>query len=800
MFNNYLLTALRHFLNNPLSSLINLIGLSVGLACFILISLYIDHETSYDKHYAQTDNIYRLDFIKEKDTLAFGPYIMLPNLKEAFPQIRDYVRINQYRWTVTLKDRAFNEKLHLADSSLLSIFDFPLLAGDPATALSDPFSVILSEEKARKFFGRTDVLGEVVSIRGSDFKVTAILRDDNRPTTIPLEIILPDDALLTTNPGFADFFATTWFGASVRNYVVLEPGTDLDRFTRDVSQFVDARAKAQSPDRHYAIQPMALLDIHLHATSRGGLIPNGSIALVYAFAAIAVLILGLACINFMNLATAQATQRAKEVGVRKSLGAHQGQLIGQFIGESVIVALLALGLSLGLVAYLLPFFSELMGVPLDFAPADGPLLAKLLLLAIAVGIVAGSYPAFYLASFKPALVLKGNISRGSAGALLRKSLVILQFAIAAILIVATGVIYQQMQLARDLDLGYDRGNLVKIDRVGERFKTLRTQLRASPDIDYVVQSHVVPTESPRSPSLARLPGNDNGRINIVNNFVSYNFFKAFDIQLVAGRVFNRKYAQDRYHEDRVNPPNSRGNIVINTEMARQLGKTPEQMIGQTLLVGSVNAPERLMVVGVVESSYYTSIRAPLTPMAYYLFGRQLPRTTVKIKAGRTAAALRHIDATWRNIAPGVPISRSFIDDNYNAQYQSEEKQAAMLGVFAGLAIIITCLGLFGLASFTTARRIKEIGIRKVLGAGRWRICALITGEFSQLVVIANLLAWPIAYIVMRDWLSSYANRIALDPLLFLASALATLLVAWLTVGSLAVKAASGRPVNALRYE
>jgi len=807
VFRNYVMTAIRNFLNNPLSSTINLFGLIIGFTCFILITLYIDFETSYDKAFSEADSIYRLDHIQNSDDLAITPFIMAETFKDKFTEIDDFVRI--IKWKETIKrgnNDAFNEYTYFADENLFSMFDFPFVRGDAATALSEPASIVLSEEKAIKLFGNINVLDQVIRIRENDYKVTGVISTNIGPTTLPLDIILPLKASMIVRPGFANFFHTTWNGASVRSYIKLKKDTDVDHFTEQASKYADERGKVTSPDNRYGVKTIPLLDVHLYAKSRRGLIPNGSITAVYSFSVIAVLILILACINFMNLSTARATQRAKEVGVRKSLGAYNSQLVTQFIGESVIFATVSFVLSLAFVTLLFPYFIDLLGVDMPFMLFDGLLVIGLLILAILVGAIAGSYPAFYLSAFKPALVLKGNVSRGNAGILLRKGLVILQFSIASILIIATCVVYSQMQLAKRISLGYERDNLVILNKVDDSFDALSNQLLSSPDIESVVMSHVVPTESPRSTSIARVIDEQGGekRVDTDNNYVGYGFFKTYGIKLISGRVFGEEFAQDIF-VDNDDEALIKGNIIVTEELVRGLGFTPQNILGVVVAMGASNSLQKHKVVGVVNSSYYKSIRTPMKAMVYYNYlnktaSWKMPRTTVKIKKGAMLNGLSQIDRAWKQINPGIPIIRTFLDDNYNALYQNEEKQSNMLNVFAVLAIMITCLGLFGLASFTTQRRVKEIGIRKVLGASVWQVSRLITVEFTRLVVIANIVAWPFAYYFMNDWLQSFANRIDLHPLMFLFSAMLTVAISWLTVGGLAYKAAMTKPVNSLRCE
>jgi putative ABC transport system permease protein len=801
------MTAFRNFYNNPLSSIINLLGLTMGFGCFILISLYINFESSFDKGFTKAESIYRLDHIQGTDDLAITPYILAETFKEKFTEIDDFVRIIQWKETLRRDNNdAFNELTYFADENLFELFDFPFVSGDPLTALNAPSNIVLSEYKAIKLFGNTNVLGQILRIRGHDFKVTGVISSDFGPTTLPVDIILPLKAAVIVRPGFANFFLTTWNGASVRSYVTLKPGTDVQSFTERASQYADERGKVNSPGRSYGVKTIPLLDIHLHAKSRRGLIPNGSITSVYSFSAIAILILFLACINFMNLSTARATQRAKEVGIRKSLGAYNSQLMVQFIGESVAFAMISFVLSLGFVTLLFPYFIHLLGVDMQFTLFDDALVLGLLILAIFVGAIAGSYPAFYLSAFKPVLVLKGNVSRGNAGVLLRKGLVILQFSIASILIIATSVVYSQMQLTKSIALGYERDNLIILNKVGDSFDALSNQLLSSPDIESVVMSHVVPTESPRSTTIARVI-NEQGtetRIDTDNNFVGYGFFKTYEIKLISGRVFSKEFTQDVF-VDNENEALIKGNIIVTEKLVKELGMTPQNILGVLVAMGSGNSLQKHKVVGVVSNSYYKSIRTPMKAMVYYNYLNKtaewkMPRTTVKIKDGALLKGLSHIDRSWKQVNPDTPINRAFLDDNYNALYQNEEKQSNMLNVFSVLAIMITCLGLFGLASFTTQRRIKEIGIRKVLGASVWQISRLLTSEFTRLVIIANVVAWPFAYYFMSDWLQTFAYRIDLHPLMFLLSGLLTVAVSWLTVGGLAYKAAITRPINSLRNE
>jgi putative ABC transport system permease protein len=821
MFRNYITIALRNLVSHKLYSAINILGLSIGLACVILIALFVRYETSYDRHWAKADQVYRVTRTFKRN--AGGEDLLLatnapqtgPLIKQDFQELEQVVRIWGYQLLLGRDDIRFYETgIKFTDPEVFEVFDIPMLQGDPATALAEPFSVILDQKTARKYFGDEDPMGQSITVENQfPLKVTGIMQDLPDNTHLRLDMLA---SLSTMTAVFGEGFLENWASNNFHTYILTPKGYDISTFEAQIPDFLVRHVAEDAPEwTEFPVQK--LTDIHLHSSRDNEQKANGSIGTVYTFSAVAFFILLIACFNFMNLSTARSAQRAREVGMRKVMGAHRKQLVGQFLGESILLGLLAMVLAVALVEVSLPWFNSFIGLDLAFDYLDNPgLLAALAGLAILVGVFAGSYPAFYLSAFRPATVLKGDLTRGSRGALFRKVLVVTQFAISISLVIATGVVFKQMKFASELDLGLDKEQVVILRGApstgfGPGYETMKQELLSHPGIVSVTGANLMPSDQNTNAAGVRAEGGDPEGRGMPYLNIDYDFFETFDIDVIAGRAFSKDRGTEIWTPVSDENPKTSAAFMLNTLAARQLGWSPEEALGKWFEVSqkeeyaqSVRGP----VIGVVGDVNFSSIREPVKPLFYRVMRSIDPEArfpnfgqmAVKFRAGSANEVVEYIEYTWKNYLPAVPISHSFLDDNFAALYASEEQQGQLFTVFSLLAIFIACLGLYGLAAFTTEQRTKEIGIRKVMGGSVKDIVMLLTKDFSKLVLLANVLAWPTAWFLMNRWLESFAYRIDLGMLTFISAALIALVIAWLTVGGLAARAAWAKPALALRYE
>jgi putative ABC transport system permease protein len=816
MIRSYVSVALRHLVNQRLYSLINVAGLSVGLACFILIGLFVGYEWSYDSHWAKSDRIYRIsrDFHATGGTreahLAANAGPVAPLLAQDFPQIENVARIFCCGGVAKTPDGpAFLDPGYaMADAGLFEIFDFKWISGDPSTALAGPYDVVLTTSAARRHFGDADPMGQTLLNGGGNgeweaLRVTGVIEDVPDNTVLDFSM-LQSMRVWNTDPG-AEQYLNDWRNNVFHTYVLLREGADIATIQAASDDFFERRLeRGSSASTGFTAIPMSA--IHLGPDREGEMQAGGeskaagNATAVYGFGAVALFILLLACINFMNLATARSAQRAKEIGIRKAIGAARRRVVVQFLSESVVLALLALLIGIALVELTLPFFNAFLGrdLALEYVRDPGTVLA-LLALALTTGIVAGSYPAFYLSAFEPARVLKGDVTRGGAAGVFRKSLVVLQFSISSALLVATVVIHEQLEFARGIDLGFDTDQVVVVSPnnvAGEEWETLKREWLANPDVVGVTRSDVLPFQPNGRTAEIRTVRAAAERMPFVA--VDYDFFETYGIDLVAGRTFSADFGDGQASED-----NSRAPFVINELAARRLGFTPDQAIGQRVSFGSVQGTRFRVddasgpIVGVVRDVHYESLHHPIQPTIYRVGNGA---ASLRITGRNVDSTLAHIDERWKAFRPDLPASRRFLDQTFAALYDTEERQQQLFTAFSLLAMLIACLGLLGLASFATERRTKEIGIRKVMGGTVQDIVRLFAGEFGQLVLLANLLAWPVAYALMRRWLAGFAYRIDLGPALFIVCGGIALGVALLTVGVVAARAAAAKPVASLRYQ
>ena len=812
MLSNYLKIAFRNITGNPLFSTINIIGLSIGLACCIIITLFVQYETSYDKHWQNADRIHRVtrDFFGNNLRLAAIAPPIAPLLKQDFPEIEDITRIMRMgRTALTIDEKTINdETLVIADANVFEFFNLKFVSGDPDTALAAPTNIILSERAASRYFGNQDPMGKIINVMGqADFTVTGVFEDLPDNTHMRFEIVTSINIVpMLMGPDALE----SWGSNNYYTYVRLPEGFNPDDLEAKFEDFI-IKYRGEDAPNGTALNLQALTDIHLTSNRDQEWRTNGSSAVVYTFSAVAFVVLLIACINFMNLTTARSTQRAKEVGIRKVVGADRRQLIAQFLGESVLLTAFAMLLAVALVELALPSFGAFLEKPLAFSLADPGTLVVLLGGTIIVGLIAGSYPAFYLSHFRPVSVLKG-VASSSGSVVLRQVLVVFQFATSIVLLIATGVVMAQMHYARNVDLGFDRSrNIVHslpffADLWG-LYTPLKAELESHPDIESVVYSS-------RVPSQQNLDGGgyiQAGRQAVMEDImgisdikVDYQWFDHYDIEFLAGRAF-------RENEMKIATPTEEQPVVhaaaiLNESAARRFGWTPEEAIGQVIrnfqnreLTMSIDRE----IVGVIPDIHFSSLHDEMKATVYAEPNPNYQRNiSIKLAPGDHSAAIAFFEDVWTRLVPNDPVNWEFLDDRFDARYRAEAKQAQMFAAFSAFAIFVATLGLFGLASFTTERRTKEIGIRKVMGASATDIVLLLTSDFTKLVLIANVIAWPVAYYFMNQWLTRFVYKVPFAEWawLFVASAVFALAAAWLTIGLQAGRAASARPVMALRYE
>ncbi len=799
MLTNYLKIALRNLKRHHWYTFINVTGLAVGIACCLLIFLFVQHELSYDRFHDEAASIYRV--YNEVDmpsgqTASFNASAYVgPTLTEAFPEIETFVRLAQPRTsTVFAYEGQYYEESNLlyADSSVFGVFDFPLQQGNPTTALAAPFSLVLTASTARKYFGDADPIGAVLTTHGSDqaYTVTGILADV--PTTSHLQF----DGLIAmaTAEATGTFSFEDMLDLRFATYLRLHDNTSARaleaKFPDLVERLIGDFQRQNNIFNSFGLVPLP--EVYLHDAHRG-LGQRGSRANLYTFAAIALLTLLIACINFTNLATARSTRRAKEVGVRKMMGAQRRQLAGQFLGESILLSLGALLLALGLAGLSLPFFNTLAGITLPYAILLQPTFLLLLPgVALGVGLLAGSYPALVLSGFRPAKILKGQHLASPKGVLLRKGLVVFQFAISVVLLVGTGIVYQQLRHMQQQDLGFRTEQMLVIDfrgdeQVREQLGVIKQAMARVPGVVASTASQAIPSRLGYT-ALAYVATADGETREVMMPVfpVDHDFLDVYDLTLLAGRNFSLSF-----------PTDSTEGFLINETAARTFGfASPEDALGMSLREWG----QQGQVIGVVSDFHYTSLRRAIEPMNFLLGASNARFLTVRIGTDALPQTVAALEAVWQQHAPHRPFDYRFLDESFEAQYRAEQRFGQLAGTFTGLAILVACMGLFGLATFMAEQRTKEIGIRKVLGASLPQLLLLLSKEFALLVLLAIVVASPLAYTLMQRWLDDFAYRIDISWPIFLGAGLIALLIALLTVSYQSLRAALADPVKSLRYE
>ncbi|NVJ99857.1 MAG: ABC transporter permease [Alphaproteobacteria bacterium] len=826
MFQNYISVAFRNLIKHKLYSAINIIGLAVGLAACVLITLFVRDELSYDTFWDEADSLYRMNttfnvpgrepFVT---VMAMGP--AKGALERYFSEeIEAVTRFNNEWPVIQYDDKVFSEEVYFTDPTTVDMFSLDVIAGDLKASLNDNSTLVVNESFAKKHFGDRDPIGQVMTLTyyatTRDFRIGAVYKD------LPHNSVLDFQALIMIDEADFENFPWEfqhWFSVNNNIFFKLKDGVSIDtvnaRWKDFTDTMMDVRAQIEpgtNPSDFVTFSSQALLDIQLYPAGDGEMKPTGDIKTVMIFSAIAGLILLIACINFMNLATAKSTQRAREVAIRKVMGARRGQLVTQFLGESILLALVGLALGIVLVELTLPFYGDFLGRELTFSYTDGITMAILLGLIAFVGVLGGFYPAIALSGFLPARVLKANKSAETSGSvLLRNALVVLQFTISIGLIVSTAVVYGQMVYGQNMDPGFKKDNMLVIRNVGEKGmlhqqEAFKQEVLRLNGVNHASLTMGRPADGNESNTSVEIPGDpDAGSILLGRQGVDVDFFDTYQIPFVAGRKYEEDRAQDGApsSDGATDGEILQGSIVVNERTIARLGfGSPEEAIGRVVRMGVGDGVQAdLEVIGVVPDINFQSLKQIIRPEMYVMDDGWRGNLTVNF-SGDPQALLAQIESIWQQMAPTVPFSYEYVDQALAEEFEAEQALATMLGAFSMLAIAVACLGLYGLASFTAERRTKEIGIRKVLGASVVDIVRLLIWQFSKPVLVANLIAWPLAAYGMMMWLESFPYRLdtwLLAPLCVVAGLIA-LTIAWVTVGGNAAKVARANPIKALRYE
>jgi putative ABC transport system permease protein len=799
MIKNYLKVALRNLFKHKGYAFINILGLAVGIAASILIFLYITHEMSYDKFHEKADRTYRItaDWSNKGDSRIHQlgtPFILAQTIREKYPQVEAITQISGPVGDVIIKyrDTTFKEtEAFCAEPSFFDVFNFPLLKGNPETSLRDPNMLVMTHSLAKKYFGDEDPLGKTIEMQASGekifFQVTGVMED------IPQNSHFWFDMLISMKTVYPEP-SMDWTWNSYTTYVTLQEGVPQGLMEEKLVE-ID-KVYLEGGREHipwiWTLEPITR--IHLHSDLVTGNQPNGSMAYIRLFTVVAVLILLIAGINFVNLATARSARRAKEVGLRKVVGSLRRQLIQQFLGESVLMSLIALTFAVILIQVALPFYQNLTGKILAISYFGNPfVIPGLLGLALGVGILAGVYPAFFLSSFKLTDVLKESplASRGRGSLFLRNGLVVFQFAMSVLLIIGALVIFRQLKFIKNQRLGFDKEHVVVIhnaDTLGGQLEVYTKQLKQHSDVLGVTAVRSVPGRGTPNWGIG-VEGIERQRpLNMNFMTCDQNFADVLNIKMLEGRFMSWDF------------PSDVDAVVINEKAAEYFGI--ENPVGKKLRIWWTQ--KDLTIIGIIDNFHFESLHRNVRSMGYLLpeaiDSTRKPYLLVKISSQVTSDVLSNLRKIWDSMSAGLPFEFTFLDDKVNSLYQNDNRAGRIVTLFSCLAIFVSCLGLFGLAAFVAEQRTKEIGIRKVLGAPLSNIMWLLTGQFVKWVIVANLIAWPLGYWIMNRWLQGFAFRASLSIWIFLASGLAALAIAALTVSSQVIKAALANPAESLKYE
>ena len=812
MLKNYFKIALRNLWKHKGFSAINIIGLAMGLACFIMIALYVTDELSYDRFNEKANRIYRIHSdIKFGGTdlnMAVSADPMGAALKKDYPQVEQYARLYTSEGSKLFKKEnqyISEQRVTYADSTLFSIFTFPTLAGNTLTALNEPNTVVINETTAKKYFNSAEnAIGKILECKDNRtpiYKVTAVIKDIPKNAHFNFDFFLSMD---NVQYGFGNFLSHNF-----HTYILLKPGTDYKAFNKNFTQVIDKYILPQAKQfmqietmndfvktgnkLEYLLMPVT--DIHLHSSRLVELSANGNIQYVYIFSAIALFILLIACINFMNLSTARSAGRAKEVGIRKVLGTEKKSLIGQFLTESTLTALIALLLAVVIAWISLPWFNAIAAKEMQIATLLQPkYFLFLLLLPVIVGLLAGSYPAFFLSSFKPILVLKGKMNSDFKKSNLRSSLVVFQFATSIILIIGTIIIYKQLNYIQTTKIGFNKDQVLVVDNtsmktsVAESFKNEITKLSAVKSSSFAGFLPVANSSRNDNTFSTDAVMNEKNGFNMQVWSVDYNYISTLGMELAGGRNFSAQYGSDS------------SALIINEATAKLLGFGTD-VIGKKIY--NSDGPDKpttvYTVIGIVKNFNFESLRKNVGPLCMRL-GNNKWMSAYRVETDDMKNLLAKVENKFKEMSPGTPFNYSFLDESFDNMYKEEQRVGKVSVTFSLLAIIIACLGLFGLATYMAEQRTKEIGVRKVLGASVSSIVSMLSKDFLKLVVISFIIAVPVAWWGMNSWLQDFANRINISWWIFIVAGLVAMFIAVITVSFQAIKAAIANPIKSLRTE
>lgn len=810
MLRNYLKTAWRNLLKNKVFSFINILGLAIGLCCFLLISMYVLDELSYDKYNAKAGRIYRVNsdiiFGGTALNLPVTPDIMGATLKKDYPEVEEFTRIYNSNGSKLIKKGTeyINEaQVTHADSTLFKVFTLPAIAGDLNTALNEPNTVVITESTAKKYFNTTNAIGKTIETNDNTstlYKVTAVIKDVPRNSHFDFDFFFSMDNV--------EYDWNNYLSHNFHTYLLLRPGTDHKTFEKKFDQYIDKYVIPQAAEvmkinsmeefeksgnkLEYTMIP--LTKIHLYSNRSFELSAGGNIQYVYIFSVVAIVILLIACINFMNLATARSANRAREVGIRKVLGTEKRQLIAQFLSESTLMVLIGLVLALIIAVLVLPLFNQMSSKTLTIQTLFGwRFLPVLILLPFVVGLLAGSYPAFFLSAFKPIEVLKGKLKLGSRSGGFRSVLVVFQFWISIILIICTIVIFRQLNLIQTKNLGFNKEQVLIIDdayALNNNTDAFKNEVLRIPGVVSGTFSGFLPvTNSSRndnthwsSPVIDTKSG-----FNMQNWRVDYDYFKTLGMEIKQGRAFSKEFGSDSTA------------VVINETVAKIIGHEKDA-VGQKIYTLNDNREViTFNIIGVVKNFHFESLKQNIGALAFKL-GKSTGLVSFKVETKNIQSIIKQVEAKWKAMAPGMPFNHRFLDDSFDDMYRAEQRVSNIALTFAILAILVACLGLFGLASFIAEQRTKEIGIRKVLGLSTEGIVRLLSKDFLKLVLIAFVIATPVAWYFMHRWLEDFAFRVDIAWWVFALAGVLALCIAMLTVSFQAIKAALANPIQSLRTE